>query len=220
MAAPATRSPGKALVFSPQEPVTAGGAAEQLERQIQTALRSGVQHVIIDLHDVSIVDSAGIRALIRGHTSAQRLGRRLTLVGPNPRVREEIGLLRLQDVLQICDTLEEARATPLPWRRALTFTLVLVVGIGLVLVGVLWPTLGLRAPGPSYETPLGPSEQPGTPWSNPLFELSKLVVAAIVGMLVTSVHRGYRSERETNPALDQAQVLLCVAGALMMIIIG
>ncbi len=98
MAAPATRSPGKALVFSPQEPVTAGGAAEQLERQIQTALRSGVQHVIIDLHDVSIVDSAGIRALIRGHTSAQRLGRRLTLVGPNPRVREEIGLLRLQDV--------------------------------------------------------------------------------------------------------------------------
>ncbi len=46
------------------------------------------------------------------------------------------------------------------------------------------------------------------------------MVAAIVGMLVTAVHRGYRSEREANPTLDQAQVLLCVAGALMMIIIG
>ena len=30
----------------------------------------------------------------------------------------------------------------------------------------------------------------------------------------------YRAERDANPALDQAQVLLCVAGALMMIIIG
>ena len=39
-------------------------------------------------------------------------------------------------------------------------------------------------------------------------------------MLVTVVHRQYRHERSANPALDQAQVLLCISGALMMIIIG
>ena len=39
-------------------------------------------------------------------------------------------------------------------------------------------------------------------------------------MLVTAVHRTYRNEREANPTLDQAQVLLCIAGALMMILIG
>ena len=44
----------------------------------------------------------------------------------------------------------------------------------------------------------------------------------MIGLLVTVVHRQYRhgTERQTNPAMDQAQVLLCVSGAMMMIIIG
>ena len=57
-------------------------------------------------------------------------------------------------------------------------------------------------------------------WESPLFELAKLATAAIVGMLVTIVQRYYRSDRTSNPTLEQAQVLLCVAGALIMIIIG
>ncbi len=216
----AARPTGKALVLSPQEELTAGGAAEQLEGHIQASLRSGVQHVIVDLSHVPVVDSAGIRAFVRGHTSAQRLARRFTIVNPNARVRDEIGLLRLHDVLNICGSLNEAKATPMPWKRALTFAAVAVAGVGLVIVGIVWPTLGFQPEGEVTMTPLGPSEQPGTQWSQPLFELSKLVVAAIVGMLVTAVHRLYRIERESNPTLDQAQVLLCISGALMMIIIG
>ena len=115
------RRPGKALVLSPQESLTAGGAAEQLEAQIQASLKSGVAHVVVDMSHVPLIDSAGIRALVRGHTSAHRLGRRFTLCQPNTRVREEIGILRLQDVLQIHDSLQAAKASPLPWRRLLTF---------------------------------------------------------------------------------------------------
>jgi Domain of unknown function (DUF4956) len=37
---------------------------------------------------------------------------------------------------------------------------------------------------------------------------------------VTVVHRQTRTERAPNPTMDQAQVLLCMAGALMMILIG
>ena len=221
MAAIATVRPaGRSIVLSPQEPLVAGGAAEQLERQIQSSLRSNVHHVIVDLSAVPTVDSAGIRALVRGHTSAQRLARRFTIVRPNARVLEEMSVLRLQDVLQICDTIDQAKASPLPWRRTLTFAAVAVVGTGLIVFGVLWPTFGLAtAPVSPTQTPLGPSES-GPHWGDPLYEFSKLVVAAIVGMLVTAVHRLYRTEREANPVLDQAQVLLCVSGALMMIIIG
>jgi anti-anti-sigma factor len=221
MALTAATRPSKSLVLSPHEPLIAGGAAEQLERQIQTSLKGGVGHVIVDLSDVPFIDSAGIRALVRGHTSAQRLARRFTLVKPNARVREEMGLLRLQDVLQIHDTLQAAKASPLPWRRLLTFAAVGVVGLGLVIVGMVWPSLGFRVPAVVPETTVfGPTEQPGYQWGAPLYEFSKLVVAAIIGMLVTTVHRGYRSEREANPTLDQAQVLLCIAGALMMILIS
>ena len=158
---------------------------------------------------------------MRGHTTAQRLARRFTIVNPNARVREEMSVLRLQEVLHICKTLAEAKTSSIAWGRALTFATVGVVGLGLVAVGLMMPSLGLEwSPPIVTSTPLGPSEQPGPQWPQPLFELSKLVVAAIVGMLVTAVHRRYRSEREANPTLDQAQVLLCIAGALMMILIG
>ncbi len=212
----------RALVLSPQEQLTAGGAAEQLERQIQASLRSNVQHVIVDLTAVPLIDSAGIRALVRGHTTAQRLAHRFTIVNPNARVRDELSVLRLQEVLHVCHTLAEAKkSSPIAWRRAATFATVALVGLGLVAVGLLMPSLGLEWSAQIVtSTPLGPSEQPGPQWPQPLFELSKLVVAAIVGMLVTAVHRTYRNEREANPTLDQAQVLLCIAGALMMILIG
>jgi hypothetical protein len=132
-----------------------------------------------------------------------------------------MALLRLQEVLLICETLAEAKAVPLNWRRVRTFAAVGVVGTLLIAIGIIWPTLGLTpVPVGTESTPLGPTQSGGPYWTDPLYEFSKLVVAALIGMLVTAVHRGYRSEREVNPTLDQAQVLLCISGALMMIIIG
>jgi anti-anti-sigma factor len=210
------------LLLSPQEALVAGGPAEELERRIQDVFKSGYEHVVIDLRGVPTADSAGIRALVRGHTSAQRLNRRFTLVSPNPRVRELLELSLLTRVLEVVDTLVEAKARAIPWDRVWTGIAVAVVGVTLVGVGVQWPSLGVaevtgpRVPGiPGVTDQTAPLTQ-----SNPLFELVKLIASAVIGMLVTVVHRQYRSEKNANPALDQAQVLLCVSGAIMMIIIG
>jgi hypothetical protein len=56
--------------------------------------------------------------------------------------------------------------------------------------------------------------------SRPVVELLKLVVAALIGIIVTSVHRRYHRDKPIPRSLLQAQVLLCVAGSLIMIIIG
>jgi hypothetical protein len=48
----------------------------------------------------------------------------------------------------------------------------------------------------------------------------QLAAAALIGLLVTSVHRHVRRDRALSRAMEQAQTLLCVSGALMMIIIG
>jgi hypothetical protein len=55
---------------------------------------------------------------------------------------------------------------------------------------------------------------------NPFLELAKLAAAAAVGLLVTAVQKHYRRERPISRSLEQAEVLLAVAGAMMMIIIG
>jgi len=60
----------------------------------------------------------------------------------------------------------------------------------------------------------------GTRTFSPVFEASKLVAAAAIGAVVMFVHRRYPGDKPISRSLAQAQVLLCVAGALMMIIIG
>ena len=178
--------------------------------------------MVIDLRGVPTADSAGIRALVRGHTSAQRLNRRFTLVSPNPKVKELLELSLLTRVLEVVDTLVEAKTKTIrvgsrlgrhrrrARRRRARRRRHQVAG----------PRLG-RQPAPPGAIP-GVTDAPasGLALSNPLFELAKLVASAVIGMLVTVVHRQYRHERSANPALDQAQVLLCISGALMMIIIG
>ena len=209
------------LLLSPQEPLIAGGPAEELERRIQEVFKSGYEHVVIDLRGVPNADSAGIRALVRGHTSAQRLKRRFTVVSPNPKVMELLELSLLTRVLEVVDTLVDAKTKSIPWDRVWTGVAVALVGLTLVGVGMRWPLLGLAAPGLPNAIPGVADASPASlTFSNPLFELAKLIASAVIGMLVTVVHRQYRHERTANPALDQAQVLLCISGALMMIIIG
>jgi anti-anti-sigma factor len=220
--------PGKIdrMVLSPQEPLTTGGPAEELERRIQETFKAGYEHVVIDLRGVPTADSGGVRALVRGHTSAQRLNRRFTLVSPNPRVRELLELSLLTNVLEVVDSLVEAKARTIHWDRVWTGIAVTLVGLALVGVGVAYPDLGLGAavsPGALTGRDQAAAASPAAaPFAHPLFELAKLIAAAVIGMLVTVVHRQYRAgaERQTNPAMDQAQVLLCISGAMMMIIIG
>ena len=69
----ATRSVADRLVLSPQEPLVAGGPAEAFESQLRQLYRTGQKHLVIDFTRVPAIDSAGIRALVRGHTTAQRV---------------------------------------------------------------------------------------------------------------------------------------------------
>src|SRR5687768_613659 len=210
------RAETRELVLSPQESLVAGGPAEQLEQLIQASFKQGVQRVFVDLRAVPALDSAGVRALVRGHTSAERLGRQFCLVAPNPRVLDVLRLSHLDQVFAIRDSVSLARVRPWPWVRILTALGVALVGAGLVATGYFWPDESAREVG---QLPDGTPITSAIRWDSPLFELAKLAVAAVIGMLVTVVQRNYRSDRTPNPTLDQAQVLLCISGALMMIII-
>ena len=53
-----------------------------------------------------------------------------------------------------------------------------------------------------------------------LTEALKLLLAVLIGGIVSTVHRRHPGDQPLGRSLAQAQVLLCLAGALMMIIIG
>ena len=81
--------------------------------------------------------------------------------------------------------------------------------------------LGARVDAPAIAIdPQAPSAVPAHADLNPMAVMLKLGSAALIGLLVTAVYRHVRRGAAASPSMDQAQTLLCVSGALMMIIIG
>ena len=88
----------------------------------------------------------------------------------------------------------------------------------LIAAGIRWPQL-LTIPGVAqYFNP--PDPMSDNPAHYPFLELVKLVTAALLGLILTAVHRHTRHEKPLTSSLEHAQILLCVSGAIIMIIIG
>lgn len=219
----AEQAVGDRLVLSPQEALIAGGAAEEFERRVQALFRQGYRHIVTDLRKVPYLDSAGIRALVRGYTTSQRLGGSFKLAGPNARVRGILEVAHLENVFGVFESVEQARAREVPWQTIRIGIAGAVLCGALVWSGLRWPVelVGVDV-GVSTEFPAQAGSLPSVPRHvfQPFLELIKLVVAALIGLLVTAIHRPSYRDRPLSRSMEQAQTLLCVSGAMMMIIIG
>ncbi len=87
----------------------------------------------------------------------------------------------------------------------------------LVWAGLRWPDLVLGSDPPAF-----PAAAPSaaTAALQPFTELAKLLAAAAIGMLVTAIHSPTVPDRPLGRSMRHAQILLCVSGAMMMMIIG
>ena len=215
------RPVGDRLVMSPMERLVAGGAAEAFERQVQQLFRGGYRHLVVDLSGVPAIDSAGIRALVRGHTTAQRVGGSLRVAAARPDARRVLELAHLASVFDTYETVDAARIAAWPWRVIGITVAGAVLCTALVVAGLKWPVelTGLSTEAEELLTSgkKGSAAIPLHPFQ-PFLELLKLVVAALIGLLVTAVHQP--ASRDRSRSMEQAQTLLCVSGAMMMIIIG
>jgi len=200
-------------------PLVAGGAAETFEKDIQQLFRRGQRHIIIDMSGVETIDSAGVRALVRGHTTAQRLRGGLRIAALRPAVKATLEVSRLASIFDIYDSIETARLATFPWRTAATIACGAALCGTLVWIGLKWP-LQLTGIDPGTEALLEEGRKVAIPMHplQPFIELAKLVAAVLIGALVTAIHQPVTRDRPRS--LEQAQTLLCVSGAMMMIIIG
>jgi anti-anti-sigma factor len=204
---------------SPRERLVAGGAAEELERQLQQLLCGGHSNVVVDLSAVDTIDSAGLRALVRAHTTAQRMGGTLRLAAARPSVWRVLTLANLDTVFSSYESIQAARVAAWPWRTIGTVAAGITVCALLAWIGFRWGDV--LAGQDASATPIGLDADPAVilGWQ-PVLELAKLVAALLIGVLVTTVHRPSSRDRLVARAMAHAQMLLCVAGALMMIVIG
>ena len=205
-------------VLSPQEPLTAG-AAEGFEGRLQQLFRDGYRHLVVDLSGIGSVDDDGVRALVRGHVAAERVGGSLRLAAPQPSVARTLEREGLGAVFDVYASVEAARLAAWPWRIVRVAAAGALLCGTLVWVGLKWP-IESSGIGAAAEAVLSGKRINGIPIHQfqPFIELGKLVVAALIGQLVTAIHQPAKRERVRS--MEQAQTLLCVSGAMMMIIIG
>ena len=217
---PGSRLGSARMILAPREPLVGGGAAEAFEQQLQRLIRDGYRNLVVDLSSVEVIDSAGIRALVRAHTSARRVEGTLRLAGARRKVSEVLELSHLGGIFQMYESVDAAKIAAWPWdaiRAAAGGTALCAM---LVWAGFRWPVelSGLGEAATSALTGNTPAVPVHT--VHPFVEVAKLIAAALIGILVTAVHKPATRDRAGSRSMEQAQMLLCVSGALMMIIIG
>ena len=95
--------------------ITAAGeidaaTADTLATAVSGALTDGYQKVLVDFAQVTFIDSTGLGVLVKSHRSAVAADAAFAVVNPTPQTRKLIGVLGLDQLLNIYDSHDEALA--------------------------------------------------------------------------------------------------------------
>jgi len=88
--------------------ITLGEESNQLRTKIKDILGQGVKRLVLDLGNVSYIDSAGLGTLVAGYTSAQSQGASMKLANLTKRFREQLNITKLVTVFEVYDSVEGA----------------------------------------------------------------------------------------------------------------
>lgn len=88
--------------------VTLGEGSGQLRTKLKDILSQGKTRLVLDLAEVTYIDSAGLGTLVAGFTSAQNQGASLKLANLTKRFTETLNITKLVTVFDVYDTVQDA----------------------------------------------------------------------------------------------------------------
>ena len=88
--------------------ITLGEESNQLRLKLKDTLNQGKTRLVLDLGEVTYIDSAGLGALVAGYTSAQNQGANLKLANLTKRFREQLHITKLVTVFDVYDNVQDA----------------------------------------------------------------------------------------------------------------
>ena len=86
------------------------GYDAKMRDTILEALDAGAQNVLLNMRDVSKIDSSGVGELVAAHNNIRDRGGRLLLVGLSERLAAVLQITNLLGVLEIYSDIDEALA--------------------------------------------------------------------------------------------------------------
>lgn len=103
-----TRQVGEVSVIDVVGRITLGEGASTLRESIRDLVGKGNKKILLNLSDVSYIDSSGIGELVSGFTTVTNQGGTLKLLGLTKRVKDLLQITKLYTVFEVHD--EEAAA--------------------------------------------------------------------------------------------------------------
>ena len=97
-------------ILAPRGKITIGAGDIALREAVGEALEAGAANILIDLKEVSTIDSSGIGELVSGYTTVTNRGKKLALFNLPAKVSDLLQITQLVTVFDIHDDEDEAVA--------------------------------------------------------------------------------------------------------------
>lgn len=91
--------------------ITIGVGDVALRESIQQALAAGAMKILVNLGDVSTIDSSGVGELVSAYTTVTNRGGKLKLLHLPPKVADILQITQLITVFEVFDDEDEAIAS-------------------------------------------------------------------------------------------------------------
>jgi len=88
--------------------IVLGEESEAFRERIKRLVEEGRTRIILNLADLSYLDSVGLSSLVASYTSARKQGGDLKLLQLTKKIHNLLQITRLSTVFEIYDTLEDA----------------------------------------------------------------------------------------------------------------
>ncbi len=95
-------------IIEPRGKITIGVGDVALREAVGEALEAGARNILVDLGDVTTIDSSGIGELVSAYTTVTNRGGKLKLVNLPPKVTDILQITQLISVFEVHDNLSEA----------------------------------------------------------------------------------------------------------------
>jgi anti-sigma B factor antagonist len=105
-----TRKSGEIVILDLKGRLTAGLGDQILRESVDELLAEGWKRILLNLSEVSFLDSAGLGELVAGLKTAKRFGAELKLLNLGERVQSTLYMSRLLPVFEIYASEAEALA--------------------------------------------------------------------------------------------------------------
>ena len=104
----AERRAGPVAVLEMSGHLVADEGACRCLQQVSLLVTAGWLNVLVDLRNVTYIDSGGLGALVASYVHVSRRGGRLKVLHPSARATKVLGISGLSEVFEIFETEEEA----------------------------------------------------------------------------------------------------------------